>query len=108
MVKQQKRPYKHLEIQKTQGKCIEDAEESCGPLGYAKDARILMTIAKAGGIGRKWTEFDIKSRTFQKDNTIRSPIVTCLTTIDFIAYKRPRHAPYSRDLAPVDLSRLKS
>ena len=61
MVKQQKRPNKHWEIHKTHGKCIENAEESCGPLGYAKDARILMTIAKAGGIGRKWSGFDIKS-----------------------------------------------
>ena len=66
MVKQQKRPYKHLEIHKTQGKCIENAEESCGLLGYAKDARILMTITKAGGIGRKWSGFDIKSRIFTK------------------------------------------
>ena len=78
MVKQQKRPYKHFEIHKTQGKSIENAEESCGSLGYAKDARILMTIAKAGGIGRKWSAFDIKSRIFQEDNTVRSSIVTCI------------------------------
>ena len=45
---------------------------------YAKDARILMTIAKAGGIGRKWSAFDIKSRIFQEDNTIHSSIVTCI------------------------------
>ena len=76
MVKQQKRPYKHFEIHKTQGKSIENAEESCGSLGYANDARILMTIAKAGGKGRKWSAFDIKSRIFQEDNTIRSSIVT--------------------------------
>ena len=81
MVKQQKRPYKHLEIHRTQGKCIENAEESCGTLGYAKDARILMTIAKAqgwGGIGRKWSGFDIKSRIYYEDSTIRSSIVTCI------------------------------
>ena len=75
MVKEQKRPYKHLEIHKTQGKCIEDAEESCGPFGYAKDARILMTIAKAVGIGKKWSGFYIKSRIFYEDNTIPSSIV---------------------------------
>ena len=77
MVKQQKRPYKHSEIHKTQGKCIENAEEYGGPLGYAKNARILMTIAKAGDIGGKWLGFDIKSRIFHEDNTIRSSIVTC-------------------------------
>ena len=47
MVKEQARPYKHLEIHETQGKCIENAEESFVPLGKAKDTRILMTIAKA-------------------------------------------------------------
>ena len=78
MVKQQKRPYKHLEIHKTQGKCIENAEESFGPLGYAKDAQILMTIAKAGDIRRKWSGFDIESQIFHEDSTIRSSIVTCI------------------------------
>ena len=78
MVKQQKRPYKHLEIRKTQGKSKENAEESCGTLGYAKDARILMTITKARGIGRKWSVFDIKSRIFHADNTIRSSTVRCI------------------------------
>ena len=78
MVKQQKRPYKHLEIRKTQGKCKENAEESCGTLGYAKDARILMTITKERGIGRKWSGFDIKSWIFHADNTIRSSTVRCI------------------------------
>ena len=52
--------------------------ESCGTLGYAKDARILMTITKARGIGRKWSGFDIKSRIFHADNTIRSSTVRCI------------------------------
>ena len=29
-----------MEIHKTQGKCIDNAEESYGPLGYYKDADI--------------------------------------------------------------------
>ena len=32
-VKEQTRPYKHLEIHETQGKCIENSEASCVPMG---------------------------------------------------------------------------
>ena len=60
---------------------MENAEESSVPLRENMNARILMTIAKAGRGGG-----------------------TTLTTIDFIGYERPRHAPYSLDLAPMDLS----
>ena len=51
---------------KPKGKCIENGEESCVPMGSAKDTRILMAIAKAGGIGKKRSGFDIKIRFFTK------------------------------------------
>ena len=73
--KEQTIPYKHFEIHETQGKCIERGEESCFLLGWAKDARILMTIAKTGGLGKKRSGFDIKNQIFHENNTIHSSIV---------------------------------
>ena len=35
MLKERARPYKHFVIHETQGKCIENGEESCVPLVYA-------------------------------------------------------------------------
>ena len=55
-----------MEIHETQGKCIEDAKEPCVPLGWAKGARILMKMAKAGGIGKKRSWFDIKKSDFSR------------------------------------------
>ena len=63
-----------------------------------------MTIAKAGGIGKKWSGFDIKVGFFTKITPSAHRLSDTLSTMDFIGYKRPRHAPYSHDLAPVDLS----
>ena len=72
MVKEQTRPYKHLEIHETQAKCKESGEESCVPLGWAKDARMLMTIAKAGGLRKKRSGFDIKKNQIFHETTTSS------------------------------------